>query len=139
MNGPTEHHSQQLFNQGDLIHSYTRTEAIADGVLVDVSEWASATTGFHGGFTVPVALTAAVWADVEAIPRRFQGIQDVRGRAADLLWMAALAARRNTKGAAVLFEVLLDVGRTRRQQYRMVIGPGDNGEPVVTIMKPGED
>jgi hypothetical protein len=128
---------EPLFTSADVIHSYSRAEAIADGVLVDVTSWASATTGFHGGFTIPVALTAPVWADVEAIPERFQGTQDVRGRGHDLLWMAAVAARKAPRQGSLLFQVLMDVGRTRCQTYRLVVGPGDAGEAVVTILKPG--
>lgn len=130
--------NQPLFAQADLITSYTRAQAIADGVLVDVSEWASATKGFHGGFTVPVALTSAVWSDLGAIPERFVGMQDLRGRAHDLLWMASLAARKNHRGSDLLFSVLLDIGWTRRQQYRMTIGAGDSGEAVITILRPDE-
>ena len=43
---------------GAPIHVYTRAQAIADGVLVDVSD-----TARDAGFRVPVALTSAVWAD----------------------------------------------------------------------------
>ncbi len=129
---------QPLFTEADLIHRYTRAEALADGVLVDVSSWASATSGFAGGFTVPVALTTSVWADVQAIPARLKGVQDVRGRAHDLLWMASLAARRSPKNSTLMFGVYLLIGRTRRQTYRLTIGPGDQGEPAITIMRPEE-
>ena len=44
-----------MFEKADLIHSYTRAEAIADGVLIDVSA-----TAREAGFKYPVALTAAV-------------------------------------------------------------------------------
>ncbi len=81
--------AQELF--GEPISTYTRAQAIEDGELVDVSEWASSKTGFMGGFTVPVAVTRAVWADIENIPRG-QRHQDVRGRAHDLLFMASMAA-----------------------------------------------
>ena len=54
---------------GEVIFSYTRAEAIADGVLVDVSETARET-----GFTVPVALTRAVWADAVAWKQRYLGV-----------------------------------------------------------------
>jgi hypothetical protein len=37
-------------------HRYTRQQAIDDGVLFDLTEWAEAT-----GFTMPVTCTAAVW------------------------------------------------------------------------------
>jgi hypothetical protein len=127
---------ESLFTDADVIHSFSRAQAISDGLLVNVSDWASATTGFAGGFTVPVALAAVVWADVQSIPAHLEGVQDERGRAHDLLWMASLAARRNPKTSTLLFGLYMQVGRTRRQTYRLSIGPGDQGEAVITIMRP---
>jgi hypothetical protein len=43
-----------MFEEADLIHAYTRAEAIADGVLVDVSAVAR-----EAGIRWPVALAAA--------------------------------------------------------------------------------
>ena len=43
---------------GDLIDSYSRAQAIEDGTLIDVSEIAN-----EAGFTIPVAVTQAVWHD----------------------------------------------------------------------------
>ena len=39
-----------------VIHSYTRKQAIADGVLVDVTDQAK-----FSGFKIPVAVTQTVW------------------------------------------------------------------------------
>jgi hypothetical protein len=127
---------------GEVISSYTRAEAIEDGCLVDVTEWASSTTGFYGGFTVPVAVTASVWHDINAIPAS-KHWQDVRGRAHDVLCMCAFSARspRNQGASEFLYSVIMDIAGTRKrtQVYKAVIGPGDNGEPVITIMQPNED
>lgn len=79
---------------GEPIDAYTRAQALADGVLVDVTRQASPAE-MHGGFRLPVAVTAALWAAIEAIPQRLAGIADVRGRLHDVLWMAACAARRS--------------------------------------------
>jgi hypothetical protein len=78
---------------GDVVHRYMRAEAIADGVFVDVTRQASPAE-MHGGFRVPVAVTAALWAAIEAIPPSLAGTADVRGRLHDVLWMANLALRR---------------------------------------------
>jgi hypothetical protein len=134
---------EELFRElsGDVIYTYTRKQAIEDGVLVDLTEWASADKGFMGGYTVPVAVTASVWADIKAIPKGNLG--DVRGRAHDLLWMSRLAlsaaGRRNR--SQVHFKVILPIKgkRVRTQVYNVAVSGGDNGEPVVTIMQPGED
>lgn len=120
---------------GDVISRYTRAQAIDDGFLVDLTEWASADKGFIGGFKCPVAVTTEVWADIERCPK----MQDIRGRAHDVLWMASLAARGNGSASAKLFRVIMQVGRTKNQIYKMVAGPGDNGELVITIMKPDQD
>ena len=126
-------------NFGEIISSYTRAEAIDDGVLIDLTEWASSSKGFMGGFTVPVACTAAVFADIENIPPS-QRHQDIRGRTHDMLFMASLACRR-TRGDAdrIAFKFIMHVGRKTYQTYHIHSGTGDNGEHVMTIMQPLED
>ena len=91
--------------------------------------------GFGSGV---VAVTEAVWREINAIPPRVQGFQSVRGRAHDVLWMAAMAARNGGRQAE--FTVLLDLGRSKWQRYKMVMSPeGPGGAACVTIMKPQED
>lgn len=133
-----------LFSAADLIATYTRADAIADGELVDVGQLAR-----EAGFTVPVALTRAVWADcvewIDEDSNRKGAHQDQTGRLWDVLTMAHLAARRAQRGQ---FRVLFQLYRVPRQgrgiKPRLVslalhIGGGDSGEPVITIMEPGED
>lgn len=126
---------------GDLVHSYTRAQAIADGLLIDVSDMAR-----EAGFRSAVALTAQAWADcvewADADSIR-QVTQDEAGRLWDVLWLAHLAARRAQSGR-VIFELFrVPRGgrgqRPRRTRLQMHIGPGDGEEPVITIMVPGED
>jgi hypothetical protein len=52
-----------MFDNADLIHRYSRTDAIRDGVLIDVSAVAR-----EAGFKYPVALTVAAWARCVAVP-----------------------------------------------------------------------
>lgn len=129
----------------EVIHAYTRAQALEDGVLVDLTEWAGET-----GFTIPVAITRAAWCDFiewdEADDRRkpeFTG-QDVRGRAHDVLWMLYLAVRRGQGGRRVDFELYRVPRegrglRPRKASLYALCGPGDNAEPVITIMLPNED
>src|SRR6185437_8267129 len=51
-----ERHAENCKPFGEVIYSYTRAQAIADGVLVDVSE-----TAKEAGFKYPVALTRMVF------------------------------------------------------------------------------
>ena len=46
---------------GESVSVYTRAQALADGVLIDVSEMAG-----EAGFRWPVAITAAAWEDCVA-------------------------------------------------------------------------
>jgi len=125
-----------------FIHGYTRAQALADGVLVDVTA-----TAREAGFRVPVALTAAAWGKAVAWSEEDsarQTPQDEAGRLWDVLWMAYIAARRASGGCRVPFELYIvprdGAGtRPRLTTLDMVIGPGDEGEPVITIMNPNED
>ncbi len=54
----------------EIIHAYTRGQALEDGELVDVTPQAgNGPDGMLGGFTVPVAVTRPVWSTVEALPK----------------------------------------------------------------------
>ena len=52
-----------MFTNDDLICSYTRAEALADGVLIDVSERAQ-----RAGIQYPTACTAGVWSLIDCLP-----------------------------------------------------------------------
>lgn len=134
-----------LFGEENVIFAYTRAQAIADGVLIDVSKAAR-----EAGFRFPVALTAQVWADCvawEPEDSDRQIHQDLSGRLWDVLWMAswAIRAQRGSDDACRLPYRLFVVPRDGQSQdaqeveLHVHIGPGDAGEPVLTIMLPWED
>jgi hypothetical protein len=87
-----------MFDDEDLIHRYTRADALRDGVLVDVSQ-----TAREAGFKFPVALTRAAWERCVAVP---PGVvcQDEAGRLWDLLTMLRFAVR-GSNGSEVRFGV----------------------------------
>lgn len=121
---------------GDAIYSYSRANAIADGSLVDVTEQAQLM-----GFKVPVALTSSVWQD--CVLWTGGACPDQTGRLRDVLWMAFNAAKE-TDGNLCIFEVARvprgDLsGAPSSVQLKMLIGPGDDPRPVITIMQPFED
>lgn len=125
----------------NLIYTYSRADAIADGTLVDVSKMAR-----EAGFRIPVAMTAAAWADCVAwsdTDSERQTSQDEAGRQWDVLWMASLAARR-AQGEHCPFQLYRVprggcATRPRLTTMHLHIGPGDAGEPVITIQLPHED
>jgi len=127
------------FEDAPVIFSYTRAQAIEDGVLVDLTAWAKET-----GFRVPVACTAAVWNGYVVPPQGAVSFgQSERGRGHDLLWMlyVAIKASRNAKRDQILYQVLFQKapGKMEEVTLKAHFGPGDDGEPVVTIMLRNED
>jgi hypothetical protein len=134
----SEETSKGLWDDAEVISSYTRAQAIEDGVLVDVSEMAK-----EVGIKYPVALTATVYGKYVEVP---EGViaQDEAGRLWDILWMFRYAAGRS-QGDTVHFQLYVrnhNRERLPRQDLvtlKAVCGPGDKGEPVITIMLPNED
>jgi hypothetical protein len=129
------------FDDMPVIFSYTRAQAIEDGVLVDLTEWAKET-----GFRIPVACTSSVWHDYIVPPEGTRELgQSERGRAHDLLWMLFLSIRQSRgprpDNEQLQFKVIF-LQAPRRQEtvtLKALCGPGDNGEPVLTITLPRED
>ena len=101
-------------------------------MLVDVSGIAR-----EAGFVWPVAITAALWGLIEGVPSHLSW-QDVEGRLWDVVWMASVAARKPQSSGVdqVRFRLLIN---QIDHWLKMVIGPGDDGEPAITIMLPDED
>jgi len=128
---------------GDVIFAYTRAQALADGVLVDVSE-----TAREAGFRWPVAMTRAAWEDCVAWSEedsQRQVHQDEAGRLWDVLWMAYYAIRNAPSGDGQIVYSLYRVPRDGKSievvltRLKVVAGPGDDGDPVITLLLPGED
>lgn len=123
---------------GNVIFSYTRAQALADGVLVDVTELAK-----EAGFSIPVAITAAVNAEVftptEEDAERYG--QSPEGRLWDMFNVLRFGIRTCDPGTDILlFTVLImQDGSLDEVQLKAIVGPGDNAEPVMTIMYPYED
>ena len=135
---------------GEPISVYTRAQAIEDGQLIDVS-----TVAREAGIVWPVALTSAAWADCvawtdETEARKGYTGQSESGRLWDVVWMLSLAVRGALRrgldaSQQPLYYSLLRTpaaGRgvmPRKATLKFMVGPGDQGEPCITVMMPGED
>lgn len=121
----------------ELIHSYSRKQAVEDGVLTDVSEPAR-----EAGIAIPVAVTAAVFQNYVRVPDGVTA-QDEAGRLWDVLWMLrwAISRHREVEGDTLLFTVFVrnDDTEPKPVKLKAVVHPGDEGEPVVTVLMPDED
>ena len=127
-----------FFDDADLIFGYSRAEAISDGVLVNVTK-----TAKEAGIRYHTCVTSAVW-ERYIKPDRTPG-QSIAGRLWDTLWMFTTEVMRkhgarSTPSDCVMFKVSYVIkGRNRLVELKALCGPGDQGEPVLTIMLPEED
>ena len=122
------------FDQADVVYSYTRSQAIEDGVLVDISKLAQ-----EAGFKFPVAVTRAVF---ELLDDTAQAGQSFEGRAWDLLMVLHFEIKRSKNTDTVHFAPYFNArNHSTPKPYKLwsKCGPGDNGEPIITVMLIDED
>lgn len=123
---------------GEPIFAYTRSQALADGLLVDVTPQAR-----EAGIGGSVAVTARLWHE-RIVPSQRQAElgQDQEGRLWDVLWLLRLAIEKlDDQTDEAIYEALFlnDRGQHERQPLRALCGPDDDGQPCLTIMLPDED
>lgn len=127
-----------LWRDTDVIHVYTRAQALADGVLVDISRLA-----IEAGFRYPVAVTAAVWSILNPSDDLARLGQSATGRAWDVLQVLRAAIGHGDHTDRVHFTPLfvLDAAYPTPQPVQLwaLCGPGDDEAPVITVMREGED
>lgn len=127
------------FTGADVISSYSRAEAIEDGVLIDVTD-AAKPYGFKPG----VAVSTAVWSTfikpgLADMPEA-EAADTMAKRLGDLLFAArARIAVLGTDERTDRITLELDSPAGTRVPIWCHCGPGDNAEPVITIMLEGED
>ncbi len=129
--------TQNVWEGVEVIHAYTRAQALEDGVLIDLSDVAR-----EAGFKFPVAVTQGVWAVLDPTKELEAVGQDLTGRAWDMLTILRHAIRRASDTDEIHFAPLF-----LREPGKMVehvemwakCGPGDDAEPVITVMLRGEN
>ena len=123
---------------GPVIYAYTRSQAVADGVQVEVTK-----TAKEAGIKFPVFLTRAVFDAYVALPEGVTG-QDEAGRLWDIVWMLRFAILRS-HGHADRVPVALYVRNDNRRAklVKLIASCGaldiDDPQPAITVMLPDED
>ena len=120
-----------------VISVYSRAMAIKEGVLIDVTDVAG-----EAGIRYPVAVTSTVYNGyIEPDEKAKEQGQDLQGRLWDTVWMLRCAISASEPGQReVYYRLFYSLrGRRRLVTLKAVCGPGDDGEPVITIMRPEED
>ena len=125
-----------LFTEDQIIDRCTRAELIDDGVLTDITALAK-----EAGFKFPVAISAGIVTLInDAISK---GWKDWDGIVWDILNVLNYKIKFGPKdNSRIDFKVAIWSKYTNNDQdvemYSQV-GPGDDMEPVITIMLPNED
>ena len=124
--------------QSEIIYAYTRAQAVADGVQVEVSKVAA-----EAGIRFPVFLTRTVYDAFVTVPEGVTA-QDEAGRLWDIVWMTRFAIIRAKPGAdrlPVALYVRNDNRRPRLVRLIATCGPRDIDDPApaITVMMPDED
>ena len=123
---------------GEIIYRYTRAQAIADGVQVDVSK-----TAAEAGIRFPVFLTRAVYDAYVTVPPDVDG-QDEAGRLWDVLTMLRHAIRQSQPGKTRLpFALYVRNDNRRPRLIKLIATCGaldfDDPTPAITIAMPDDD
>lgn len=122
----------------DIIFKYSRKAALDDGVLLDVSELAH-----EAGFTLPVAVTDNLYHSyiMPSLDLAKEG-QSPSGRLWDTLSVLRYAIKASPSTDRLSFTVLFAQAPDAEPEpvdLLAVCGPGDSGEPVITIMTPSDE
>ncbi len=132
-----ELNNKNIFEDTEIISSYSRSQAIEDGILIDISELAK-----QAGFKFPVAVTCGLWSEVLEPDKTSKAIgQDITGRIWDTLIILRLAIRHTDNTDLIYFNPLYVFNGKKpiARKLKAVCSPGDDLEPVITIMLPNED
>ncbi len=135
--------SENFWNDADIVFRYSRKQAMRDGVLVDCTNADFGDLCRQLGIKVNTAMTSGAWAaTIGGIDEPIPVGQSIEGRLWDVLyaWRYAISlSGGDTDRVDFKVSVLKDEGKREIVNLWSLIGPGDEGEPVITIMLQGED
>ncbi len=123
---------------GEVISRYSRAQALEDGVLVDLNKAGNIPIS-ESGYKYPIACTASVWEIIEVAVSNPKFSNYLSGVIWDIIFMSrAYPVKRWETGQ--LFKVNIKVFHPKDVfTFKIECGPGDEGEPVLTIMLEDED
>ncbi|MGZ3773022.1 MAG: DUF6573 family protein [Pseudobdellovibrionaceae bacterium] len=134
--------AKSVFTKEDVVSTYTRQNALEDGLLISVEE----NILKEAGFKLPLALTSAVFEKLNPTQKETQWGQEYEGRLWDLLNLAKNEMVKNRGTDTARFSVIIaretakgDRLKHVTEQFKIICHGGDNREPVLTVSLPNED
>ena len=126
-------------SKAEFIYCYSRRDALADGIHIDVSK-----TAAEAGIRFPVFITRTIYERFVAVPEGVQ-CQDEAGRLWDILWMCRHGIARAPEGQnPVTFELYVRNANDQPAQLISLIAECgaldfDDPKPAITIYLPEDD
>jgi hypothetical protein len=119
-----------FWKDAELISSYSREQAVADGVLVDLLALTS-----PGVCKRPTYCTSSVWEIVDKAVKNPRWLNDLNGVIHDLNWMATCYDRQGTWGTWLFLVIIKGAGRKSKFTFRAT----RDIDGAITYMLPEED
>jgi hypothetical protein len=123
-----DNHNENVF--GETVYSYSRQQAIDDGVLIDLS--VLEITKQH--WNVQLCCTDSVWGIIEDAVTNHG--KDLIGILHDIYTVAKFNIKAATSQDRVYFRATVGVAA---HDFVLAYGPGDTAAPVLTLMLPSDD
>lgn len=122
-----------MFKSTELICSYMRMDAIADGQRIEIP------TGMlrKAGILLPSVVSIDLWAALEPSEAEQQTGQSYEGRLWDVLVVFRQLAKQNVQSRMELTVLVATEFGAEEQSVVVVLGPDDEGRPCLTFMTSG--
>jgi len=129
-----------MFENAEVIYSYTREQAIDDGYQVKL-ENDLADLGKEAGYKYPIYLTSGVWGLIDMAVKNKRHCNDLKGVLWDILYMSRTTGRM-LNDRLKKFQVII-TGTGNQKYHTMYIECGatdfEDPAPALTIMLPEEN
>lgn len=130
---------------GPVIHATTREDLFRAGELIVLWDRHSHRPSrrleelCRQHYKWPVAVTASVWDIIERAIEHPRHCNDEQGVVHDILWMSRAYSRVVDESTRLFQVIITGAGPRSTYDMKVVVGPDDDGQPVVTVMLAGED
>lgn len=123
---------------GAPISTYSRAQAIDDGFLVDLMQ-DEMTSVCKQHYKFPIACTIAVFEVMQRAVENPRYCNSYAGILHDMLWMSRCMGRKVDESTVMFRVIIQGAGRSKYHDFKLAVGPNDDGSPCITIMLPNED
>ncbi len=129
--------NNNIFTEDDIISTYTRSQAIEDGYLIDI-------TANHPNearlFKFPVAMSREVWNIIDSAANNPKTCGSHAGIIFDVLYMSIHGITKRFNESEHLFQVIIvGAGQQTTYTFKAICGPADDMTPCITILNEFED